>query len=256
MLLGFDLSHLFLFPIQDEESRKHFLIGCLVCLAGFVIPILPWLVAAGYSTILIRQVLNGEKPHLVPWENWEKLFRDGAMLFGIRLVYSIPLFLLILPFFLMFLTTPFLPVLLQDGNIEHIGTLWPLFVLIIGTTSLLIMPVSLATGLIVPAAEIHAVDQDEFAAGFRIREWWPIFKKNWGGFVVALAIFYVFSMIATLAMQFMMFTMILGCLLPLLLPVLSMYYSLIQYSTFAQAYKEGKDKLSLSITPASAQLSI
>src|SRR5690242_11174147 len=100
MLFGFDLNHLFKFPFQDKEARQYFLIGCVIYLAGFIIPILPWLVVTGYSAILIRQVLNGEKPHLVRWENWEALLTDGAKMFGIRLIYSSPLLLVILPLFI------------------------------------------------------------------------------------------------------------------------------------------------------------
>lgn len=64
MLFGFDLNHLLIFPFEGPEARKHFLIGCLLCLGSFVIPVLPWLVVLGYCAILIRQILNGEKPHL------------------------------------------------------------------------------------------------------------------------------------------------------------------------------------------------
>lgn len=249
-MLSSNLNHLFVFPFQDEESRKHFLIGCLVYLAGFFIPILPWLVVEGYNAILIRQVLNGERPHLVPWENWEKLFKDGAMLFGIRLVYSLPLILLMLPLFVMAFGAPFFPLLIEDADIREVGITSAVFMMVFMGMSVLIMPLSLAVGLIVPTAEIHAVDQGDFAAGFRVRDWWQIFEKNWGGFVVALAIFYGLMMVTSLLMQFLMFTMILACLFPLLLPVLSMYYSLIQYTAFAQAYKEGKDRLSVSLTAA------
>ncbi|HET9909055.1 MAG TPA: hypothetical protein VFQ23_20575, partial [Anaerolineales bacterium] len=100
-------------------------------------------------------------------------------------------------------------------------------------------------GLIVPAAEIHAVAKDDFMAGFRVREWWPIFRQNWGGFVVAMAILYALLTAMSFAMQFLIITVVLFCLLPLLIPVISMYSAIIQFSTFAQAYREGRDKLSV-----------
>jgi len=179
MLLGSSLNHLFVFPLQDSEARKQFLIGCLIYLAGFFIPILPWLIVTGYSAILIRQVLNGEKPHLVPWDNWEALLKDGARLFGIRLIYVSPLLLLILPVFLMFLAFPFFSILFQHSDHQSMGMVSLLFVLGITGISLLLVPLSLAIGLIVPAAEIHVIARDEFAAGFQVKQWWPIFKKNW-----------------------------------------------------------------------------
>ena len=245
MLFGYNLNDLFLFPVQDQDARKHFLIGCLIYLAGFIIPILPWIVATGYIAILIRQVLNGEKPHLVPWENWEALLKDGARLFGVRLIYASPLLVL---FFLMMLAVfalPFFAGLAQNDSNPDFGMAPLLFPLVLGGASLLIMPLSLAIGLIVPAAEIHVIAQDSFQAGFKVQEWWPIFKKNWGGFVVALAILYGISMLMSIVMQIMIFTVVLLCLFPFFLPVISMYSAVVQYAAFTQAYKEGRDKLRL-----------
>jgi uncharacterized protein DUF4013 len=65
------------------------------------------------------------------------------------------------------------------------------------------MPLSLAIGLIVPAAEIHMIAKDDFSAGFQVKEWRPIFKRNWGGFVVALAILYALWMALSIIMQLM-----------------------------------------------------
>lgn len=251
MLFGFNLNHLFIFPFQDQNARKHFLIGCLVYLAGFVIPILPGLLVMGYSAILIRQVLNGEKPHLVPWENWEALLKDGARLFGIRLVYSMPLFILMVPLFLIFLAFPILPLIAQNSDNEVTGVATLVFVLAVTGISLLILPLSLAIGLIAPAAEVHVIEKDEFMAGLRPREWWPIFKRNWGGFVVALAITYAIMMVMSFGMQIMIMTIVLMCLLPLFLPVIYMYYTVIQYVTFTQAYKDGRDKLGADVSVSS-----
>jgi hypothetical protein len=245
MLFGFNLNHLFIFPFQDSEARKHFLVGCLIYLAGFFIPILPWLFVTGYNAILIRQVLSGEKPHLVPWENWEALLKDGARLFGIRLAYSSPLLILILPLFLVLFAIPFLQIFGQNSDSYSFGILSLLFVFVTTGISLLIMPLSLAIGLIVPAAEVHMIAKDNFTAGFQMKEWWPIFKKNWGGFVVAMAIVYALLMVMSFVMQMMFITLILICLLPIFMPAVSMYYSVIQYVAFAQAYKDGHDGLSI-----------
>src|SRR5574339_251003 len=175
MLFGFDLHELFLFPIRDQEARKHFLIGCLVILAGFFIPIVPWLLVTGYNAILIRQVLQGEKPHMVPWQSCEALLKDGLRLYGILLIYSSPLLILLVPFFLMFFALPFLAVLLENG--ESSGGGWISFFSVLASSGafLLVMPLSLVLGLIVPAAELHVVASDDFMAGFQGKEWWAIF---------------------------------------------------------------------------------
>lgn len=251
MLSGLNLNHLLIFPVQDQEARKHFLIGCLVYLAGFIIPILPWILATGYIAILIRQVLNGEKPHLVPWENWEAMLKDGARLFGVRLIYASPLLILFFLFILASFALPLFAGLVQSDSNPNFGMVPLLFPLVLGGASLLIMPLSLAIGLIVPAAEIHVIAQDSFQAGFQVKEWWPIFKKNWGGFVIALAILYGISMVMSIAMQIMIFTIVLLCLFPLFLPVISMYSAVVQYAAFTQAYKDGRDKLAADASASS-----
>lgn len=248
MLFGFDLNHLLLFPIKDSEARKYFLVGCLLYMASFFIPILPWLVTSGYSATIIRQVLNGEKPRMVPWDNWEELLKDGARLVGIGLVYSLPLLLLMLILLLVVFVFPFFSVSLQDANNQGLGIAWVLYILITSGAFMLFFPLSLAFGLIVPAAEVHAIAKDHFMAGFRVTEWWPIFKQNWGGFVLAMAILYALTMVMSFAMQFMMITIILICVLPLFMPVYLMYYSVIQFALFARAYKDGEEKLGLEST--------
>lgn len=245
MLFGFNLNDLFIFPFQDREARKHFLIGCLIYLAGFFIPIIPWLIVAGYNTILIRQVLNGEKPHLVKWENWEALLKDGARLIGVRLIYSSPLLILLAAIFVLSFVFPFFSVLIQNSDNQSMGAMYVVWVLLLTGTSLVIMPLSLAIGLIVPAAEIHMIAKDDFSAGFQVKEWWLIFKKNWGGFVVALAIVYAVAMVMSFAMQIIFITFVLICLLPLFMAVISLYSAVIRYVAYAKAYKDGNDKLSM-----------
>jgi hypothetical protein len=44
MILGIDLNQIFTFPFKGAEARKHFFIGCLVSLAAFIIPVLPFFV--------------------------------------------------------------------------------------------------------------------------------------------------------------------------------------------------------------------
>jgi hypothetical protein len=139
MLFGFNLNDLVVFPLVDSEARKHFLVGCLIYLAGFFIPILPWLITSGYSAIMVRQVLNGEKPHLVPWDNWERLFKDGARLFGIGLVYSIPLLILMITLFMMFFAFPLFSISIQDGNNQGLEILSVIFVLLSTGLSILFL---------------------------------------------------------------------------------------------------------------------
>jgi hypothetical protein len=143
---------------------------------------------------------------------------------------------------------------LENTKSANADSIIVIFSLIAFAVMCLIIPLSLPLAAIIPAAEMHAVNKTEFAAGFRIREWWAIFRANLSGFIAAFVIYYVASMILTVVLQIIMATIILSCLLPVLVPGITVYLTLIMYTTIAQAYKVGKVKLAQAqIAPATAQ---
>jgi len=97
MFFGFNLSEIIMFPIKDAEARKYLFIGALISLAGFIIPVLPFFVLMGYSVLIARQVLRGESPRMIAWEDWGDMFKNGAKLFGLRMIYSLPIIILVIP---------------------------------------------------------------------------------------------------------------------------------------------------------------
>jgi hypothetical protein len=247
MLSNFDLNHLLTFPVKEAGARKQFLIGTLVYLAAFIVPIIPVLFATGYMMRIMRQVLKGEQPRMVDWDEWGEMFTDGARLFGVRLVYALPIFLLLCPLMGFNFALPF--ILENAGNdADWIVILFPI---LFGGFFLVFIPFMLAFSILIPAAEVHVTDRVEFAAAFRVREWWGIFRANWVGFLLAFVIVYGISFVLTLIIQFAMITIVLICALPIIMPGVAMYLSVVTYAAFAQAYKDGRDKLqSASIVPA------
>ncbi len=240
MFSGIDLPQILLFPVKDSEARKYFLVGCAVALAGFIIPIIPHLLLFGYAAQIARQVFKGESPRMIKWDDWGKLFQDGAKLFGVRMAYSLPLLILVLP---MMLASIVMPIIVGNVNSSEVETFILVFTVVIFSLFCLIVLLSLPLALIIPAAEMHTVDKNEFAAGFRFREWWGIFRANLGGFILALVIAYVVSMALTIIMQILMATIILSCLLPFFIPAITTYTTLVMYVMFAQAYRAGREKL-------------
>jgi len=239
MLSNFDLNHLLTFPLKETESRKQFLIGMLIYLAAFIIPIIPMLFATGYMMRIMRQVLKGERPRMIAWDEWGEMFTDGARLFGVRLVFMLPIFLLLCPLIGFNVALPFI-MEHASQNADWIAIIFPL---LFGGFFLILMPLSLVISVILPAAEVHVTDKGEFAAAFHVREWWAIFCANWGGFLLALAIAYGISFVLTIVVQFAMLTLVLICVLPFILPGIWMYMSLVMYAAFAQAYKGGQERL-------------
>jgi len=238
MIGNIDLNQLFLFPLKDNEARKNFLIAMLVYLTAFIIPILPVLVVIGYTARIMRQVVNGEEPHMPAWDDWESMLKDGLYIFGVRIVYVIPLFLILFPLYMLMVFTP---LFVENSNASEGMILAPFIIFLIAMV--VIFPISLALGIILPAAEVHTAVQSDFAAGFRFREWWNIFRVNWTGFLLAYAIALAASMVLSTIIGFAMMTIILICILPLIMPAISAYLNLVMYAAFAYAYKEGKAKL-------------
>ena len=243
MINNINLKQLFLFPIQDDEARKNFLITSLVYFASFIIPILPVLVVMGYIARVIRQVVNGEEPRMTLWDNWESMFKDGIYLFGVRLVYSIPIFIVIFPLYFGMILAP---LWMEAGHGANEELFFVPF-LIFAAGMLITFPISLALGIILPAAEVHTIVNNDFAAGFRVREWWPIFRANWTGFLLAYLIALVASMILSSIVAIAMITIVLFCVIPFIMPAISAYLSLVMYAAFAHAYKEGQAKLQQQI---------
>lgn len=251
MFFGFDLKELFMFPIKDEEARKYFLVGCLVAIAAFFIPILPYIVLFGYSAQISKQIMNNETPHMIPWEDWNGFVKDGIKIFGIRTIFVLPLLLILIPFILIM---TLLPIFMSASNSSNADTFLPIFTLIMFGGLCCLIPLSLPLTIIIPGAEMHVVEKDDFTAGFKFGEWWPIFRANLSGFVAAFAISAVAGTVLTLVIQIIGATFILACLMFILIPAMTIYLTLITYAASAQAYRIGKEMLTQKeVAPAAAQ---
>jgi len=253
MFFGIDINQAFSFPFKDAESRKYFFIGCLVSLAAFIIPVIPFLLLYGYAVRIVKQVLNNESPHMVAWDDFGGMLKDGAKMFGIRIIYSLPVLILMVP---MFLSIVAMPLFMSHASDSQLNVLFPLLILIIFGTICVLLPLSIPLAVIIPAAELYVVEKDEFAAGFRVREWWPLLRANLSGFVAAFGVYYLSTMALMFAAQMIGATLILACLLPFLFPAITMYITLIMYTTIAQAYKLAKEKLAQAQSISATQQSI
>lgn len=250
MFFGIDIKEIFNFPFKDAEARKHFLIGTLVSISAFIIPILPYFLLTGYAVQIARQVLRGESPRMVAWEDWGGIFKDGVKVFGVRIIYSLPIIILVLP---LMITSFILPWVMSNSGNPESDPFFLIFMGVFALTMCLIIPVSIISAVFIPAAEMNVIDKDEFSAGFRIREWWSVFRANLSGFIAAFAIYYFASMALAILIQVLMATLIFACLLPILLPAITIYITLIMYTSIAQAYRDGKAKLAQSEVVAAAE---
>ena len=105
------------------------------------------------------------------------------------------------------------------------------------------MILALAVGVILPVAIAHMIATNEFAAAFRVREWWAIFRANWTGYLIAYVLILGFWMVLSFAMQILYFTIIFCCLVPFVMIFVVMYVMVIGSVLFAQTYRTGSEKL-------------
>ncbi|MBM3126358.1 MAG: DUF4013 domain-containing protein [Chloroflexi bacterium] len=245
MFFGIDLRTFLLFPVQDAESRRRFLVGCLVSLFAMIVPILPYFFLMGYAARIARQVFRNEPPRMPAWDDWQSLFVDGGRMFGARFIYSLPILILTLPLMISFFILPFVMIYLDEtADNATVSSIFLLYFLAIMGFLTILAPISIVVSVIIPAAEMHTVSKGEFAAALRVREWWGIFRSNIGGFAAAFAVYILAAMAASFLFQIVMLSLILICLMPILLPVITMYLVLIMYTTIAQAYRDGEARFS------------
>lgn len=241
-----NLQDTLLFPVRDAQARSQFLFACLVALAGFIVPILPWILLMGYAAKIMRQVTEErEQPSMPEWQgsDWSAMFLDGLRLYGTQLVLSLPLFVVIFfGIFAIFGGTTAMSIGFSEGEdwAGSIGTL--LFLGGIGFIFLFSL-LSLPYSVIISAAGPHVVSRNSFEAAFQFKDWWAVFRKGLGGFILAFAINMTVSFVLMLIVQFAMMTIVLICLLPVLMVPITAYITLLSNTLLAQAYLAGRDAL-------------
>jgi len=247
-----NLQALLAYPFRDPEWKKKFLLGSLITVAGFIIPIVPFAFIYGYMAQIMRRIIvdKGE-PFLPEWKEWEKLLVDGFKILGAILIYTFPLMII---FMIGYMLMVFVPMMMgipltaaaeygQEAGGAMLGVMTVISVLggvlLFGLGFLL----SLAIGIVMPALIGHVVATDQFSAAFRLREWWAIFRANLRGFLLAYLIIWVISMALSSVYMVLYCTVILCCLMPFVMGPTTMYLLTIYGAIFGRAYREAVEKL-------------
>ena len=237
-------QEILLFPVVDAEARKQFLIACLVALAGFIIPIIPTLILLGYGVRIMRQILDERKsPSMPDWQqsDWSAMLLDGLRLFALQLVLMLPLLFLLGGGLILTLTGSIgLSARAEESARSFASVSIILLFIGIGLFTLFAL-LSFPYGIIMSAALPHAVAKNSFSAGLNVREWFPIFRKGLGNFILAYVFVMIISFVFMFVLQFAMLTIILMCIVPFLMIPYSAYLTLVSNTIYAQAYNAGRD---------------
>jgi hypothetical protein len=241
---GDDLIALAKFPFNDPDWQNKFLIGSLLTLAGYIIPIIPLIFVYGYAfQIMQRIIVEKGSPYLPDWDDWGRLFSDGLKLTGVSLIYSLPIMVLFCGGLgVHFASIIGMVAIPQEASADSPAVILPFVGMgVFFITFGLSMVLALIWGAILPAAIGHMIATNDFAAAFRVREWWAIFKANLGGYLIAYALLLGAWVVLSFAMQILYVTLILCCLVPFIMVGVSMYLIMIGSALFGQAYRAGAE---------------
>ncbi len=173
-----DIGKSFSYQWNDPRWMNKLGLGALI----LMVPILnfTWI---GYMVAIMRNVMDKSPEPLPEWENFEKKFIDGLILFAARLLYALPM--------LVVLCLP-LTILLFSGVLSGNERLQNISQVLAGTGSILffsflclILLYSLLLSFIYPAIEIIFAREDTFASCFKFREAFALVNKNLSAFFTA-----------------------------------------------------------------------
>jgi hypothetical protein len=175
-----DIQKAFTFQFDDPAWINKLGLGALVT----IIPVLnfAW---TGYMVELLRDVMRGDAEPLPQWENWEKKFIDGLILFAAGLIYALPVLLALgIPVGLWISSG----VLAGSRDLRDIsGILAGAGGLIFVTMLCFFLLYGLALSIIYPAILIMFARQGTFASCFQLGKMFRLISANSGPYFTAWA---------------------------------------------------------------------
>ncbi len=211
----FDFVRPFAFTFEDPEWVQKILLGGVFVLASFVLVGIFFIY--GYVARLVRNVIDGVQHPLPSWDDLGEYFTEGLRMFGVGIVYSLPIIALAMTFVL-----PAIAMQVTDNEMfRNMGEVMSACVWC------LIFPIALALAVWLPAALLMTVVEKRFAAGFDFARIWDFLRANAANYALA----YVVWLIARFVVPFGFILLCVGI-------VFTIFWSLLVGAyAFAQTYK-------------------
>ncbi len=254
-----DLTWMF----KDPEWKNKFLIGSLLALIAFFIPLLGLLALIpmyGYTLILMRATMRGE-PHVLPkWAEFGELLVSGLKASLSSIGYFIPGCLVfacgIITFFSLFFGSAFGASVSANGSRAAASSALGLFAgqFILFFTFGIGFVIFALGAIIVPVAIGQYVRTGEISAGYRWSEISRILRANPAGFVLAWLVYLGLTLILSFTAQILYYTIVLCVFIPFLAAPMSFYLALLFAQFFGAAYREAASRAGL-LNPSTPQLS-
>lgn len=175
----FDFGKPFTYVFDDPRWVQKILVGGLFYLLGFLI--IGWFFIFGYVAQTARNIIVGEPRPLPEWEDLGGFFSEGARLFGVMLVFVLPILVVVMM------------IMIPAGIISAVDNegLQALSSGMAGCLSCLMVPISLAMMFFVPGSLLFAVVEQRFGAAFELGRIWAFIRENVGNYLLAVVIYFI-----------------------------------------------------------------
>lgn len=180
-----DIGRSFTFVFEDQNWVVKILIGGLAVLFSFLLIPIP--IILGYQLRVIRNTAHGADLPLPQWDDVGRYLSEGIQLIIGGIVYYLPVILLVC-------IVAGLGALTSDASGEAGGVVG----LLIACLNCIVALLSLAIGLIFPAAILRYAARGRLAAMFEFGEVWNFVRNNLGNYIVAVLLGWVAGLVAGL----------------------------------------------------------
>lgn len=238
-----NFKNLLSFPFKDKKSGSKILIGSLLIFSSAIIPILPLLIVLGYIMQIAKRIIDGDGELSMPeWDQWGEYLRDGFKWLVALLLYSIPLIIIFsIGYFVYFASFIGLAAFEESVNPPVWSIILPFFGMgVLFLTMFIGILLALVEFVFLPAGLMHIVHTGKFSSAFHVNQWWPVMKKNFLGFLVAIIFLFGFYYFMMMAFSALYMSVVLCFVIPFAMAPLTFLMGLWTIPLFAQAYREVK----------------
>jgi hypothetical protein len=185
-----DFGRSFTYVSEDPDWLKKVLIGGLFGLACMLLVGIPFVL--GYVSRTLRNVAAGTRPELPEWDDLGGIFEDGLRLTAVYLLYTLGVVLVLG----VFAAALLVPAFLASGSGRAEDALAAVSALGIVALYGVVMLVSLALGLYLPAALARAALRGSIADAFAWRENVAFIMANLANYALSLVSYLVAGFLA------------------------------------------------------------
>jgi len=227
----------FSFPFDDPRWKHKALFGALVTLVGFVLFPVFWILQ-GYGIQVMRGMIETGEPSLPEWDDLGRLFVDGFKAFGVIFIYTLPVTLLVLAV-VGCSVVGMIPLFsaAEQASEESVALVSSLLSLAWMPVMACFMPLGIFFGYLAQVALTRMVSQDRFSAALELGEVWQLAKRGFKYYALAYALLFGLSMALGVVSQFLIYTIILCCLYPVVLVLVTPYTQVVMGALLGAAYR-------------------